>query len=830
MIGHATLRKQAGQRHRPKLNVPRFPFHELISHPSREGTALSESRSDFGGGTSPATSGGATAVFLSYASQDVETARRICEALRGAGIEVWFDQSELRGADVWDRKIRRQIRDCSLFIPLISSSTQERTEGYFRREWKLAVDRTHDMADHVAFLMPIVIEGISERDAHVPDAFFRVQWSRLATPEVPPALIQRVTELLHFQPTPATAEPFAGGSRPPQILKTARIAERRTPLWIWAGAAAVILGGVLLFVLSNSAGGPGRAVGWLTTPRKAASTAAREKSLAVLPFANPAGDKDNDRLVDGIHEDITTSLGRIRDLHVISRTSVLKYRDPGARDLRKIGEELEVAALLEGSVKRIGENFRVNLTLTDARTGELLWAELFDRNEKQVYFELQREVSQEIARTLKAKFTRTEQALLTRRPTQDPVAYELYLAALVGEDVLTSRSKRSVFEEVAAGYEQAIARDATFARPYARLSALHGQMYFLASLDPTPVRRALAATALKNAERLDASAPETSYARGAFAYFCENDWERALTEFRAAEAGLPNDAQLLTKTGLALRRAGRFTEALQALERAADLNPHDLYTGTQLMISEFALRRYATVRDAARRFETLNPNTPWVRELAVRAQYALDGDRAAHVRAWAESPRAFDDTFGLLKDYQEAFAAGNLETAARVLDDRRFTPVPGLDLTIKDPVTLHRAMVAFLRNDLAAAKTHADSAIASYIENAARWTPRQEPLVKLGLARAHAYAGRKTEAEQEMKNAQEIAMPRDPYMTTVFMPFEFARIWVSIGRPEEALAALRAMFTGPSAVTPSEIRHDPFFKKLSEDPRLEEILRTAKPL
>src|SRR6267142_3917478 len=107
------------------------------------------------------------AVFLSYASQDAEAAQRICEALRAAGIEVWFDQSELRGGDAWDASIRRQIKGCKLFLPVISASTQAREEGYFRREWNLAVGRTLDMADGIAFLLPVVIDATSDADARV---------------------------------------------------------------------------------------------------------------------------------------------------------------------------------------------------------------------------------------------------------------------------------------------------------------------------------------------------------------------------------------------------------------------------------------------------------------------------------------------------------------------------------------------------------------------------------------------------------------------------------------------------------------------------------------
>src|SRR5882757_9408216 len=107
----------------------------------------------------------ARAVFLSYAREDAEPARRIADALRAFGVEVWFDQSELRGGDSWDAKIKQQIRECSLFIAIISATTQARGEGYFRREWKLAVERTHDMSGRVAFLLPIVIDATLESDA-----------------------------------------------------------------------------------------------------------------------------------------------------------------------------------------------------------------------------------------------------------------------------------------------------------------------------------------------------------------------------------------------------------------------------------------------------------------------------------------------------------------------------------------------------------------------------------------------------------------------------------------------------------------------------------------
>src|SRR6516225_9107931 len=148
----------------------------------------------------------AGAVFLSYASEDAAAAERVAAALRSAGIEVWFDKSELRGGDAWDRRIRDQIHDCRLFIALISAHTQARDEGYFRREWKLAVDRTHDMLEQKAFLVPVVIDGTPERGASVPDKFHELQWTRLPGGETSPEFVERIGRLL---------SPEAGSARGP---------------------------------------------------------------------------------------------------------------------------------------------------------------------------------------------------------------------------------------------------------------------------------------------------------------------------------------------------------------------------------------------------------------------------------------------------------------------------------------------------------------------------------------------------------------------------------------------------------------------------------------
>jgi hypothetical protein len=165
------------------------------------------------GVSSPPVAGGA--VFLSYASQDAVAAARIATALRAAGIEVWFDESELRGGDVWDQRIRREIQHCALFIPVISHHTQERLEGYFRLEWKLAVDRSHLMAIERSFLVPVVIDGTRDQGALVPDVFRAVQWTRLPAGETSETFIRRLQRIsCHSRRRPRSGRPRAPCRRP----------------------------------------------------------------------------------------------------------------------------------------------------------------------------------------------------------------------------------------------------------------------------------------------------------------------------------------------------------------------------------------------------------------------------------------------------------------------------------------------------------------------------------------------------------------------------------------------------------------------------------------
>jgi TolB-like protein len=158
-------------------------------------------------------------VFISYASEDRTAARALRDTLTAAGLDVWYDENELGGGDAWDQKIRRQIRDCEYFMPVISATTEARKEGYFRREWRLATDRSLDMADDVLFLIPVTIDGTSENGARVPDKFLTVQWLRLPGGQATPALHHLVRRILSGNHHALTRPPMAY-NRPPATRAT----------------------------------------------------------------------------------------------------------------------------------------------------------------------------------------------------------------------------------------------------------------------------------------------------------------------------------------------------------------------------------------------------------------------------------------------------------------------------------------------------------------------------------------------------------------------------------------------------------------------------------
>ncbi len=776
------------------------------------------------------------AIFLSYAREDAAAAHRVAEALRGFGVEVWFDQSELRGGDQWDQKIRGQIKACALFIPIISATTQSRDEAYFRLEWKLADDRSHLMAAGKTFIVPVVIDDTPENGASVPESFGRSQWTRLDGGEPSTAFIEQVKRLLETprkpalrpeQPRPPTLPPGFRQSAQARAVAEEAAAKSKPALpgWMWGVAVAVIAVAVagMIFLRQPAPVVPPPVPVAEVKPAPVASVS-NDKSIAVLPFANLSTDKENEFFADGVHDDVITNLAKIRALRVISRTSVLAYRDPASRNLKKIAAELGVTTILEGSIRRVGSKVHMNAQLIDARTHEHLWADTFDGDTSDI-FALQASLSQKIATALKTTLTPGERTLIARQPTQDAQAYELYQRAKLFKQRFSAGSLRGDYDASIALYEQALARDPNLALAHADLTFVHGAMYWFGQIDPTPERRARAAAELAETQRLAPDAPETRMAQGTFAYLCENDWPKAVAEFQAAEASLPNDDQLRYLLAIAYRRLGRWPEAAEQLERAVALNPHEKRAGSSFIETVFLLRRFTLLPALAPRFLALFPGDSTTDKFFIDAQFELDGDRAAWLGKLAALAPMPADLHGLNKSYLQALRVGDLAAADRSLADPRQEWFPGFGQVITVPASLWRAQLARLRGDAVAAKKFADAARAALA--ARSWSPRQEPVVRGARALAQVCAG-EDGGDQELRQAMEQMAQQDKFLSAYWI--DAARTFAAAGHNDEALAALRRLLAGPSYAGPSELRYDPFFAQLKSDPRFEEILKSAKPL
>lgn len=312
------------------------------------------------------------AVFLSYAREDASAARRIAEALRGFGVEVWFDQSELRGGDQWDAKIRGQIKACSLFIPVISQATQSRDEAYFRLEWKLADDRSHLMAPGKAFIVPVIIDDTPDKGASVPDSFTKAQWTRLPDGEPDPEFIGLVKKLT--SPGPAAPSPARSAAvASPRPAASTTQPRRRFSLSLALLGAAIIGGTVFLVKRHGSVTDTSPSTHLPITDARPYIAG----SVAVLPFKLlPGAEAWKDR-ADGLHEELLNQLSNMKPLDLASRTSVLQYRDTTA-NLRVIGRELGVEFIVEGSVQKLGDEPRLTLQVIEVASDRHVASQNFD--------------------------------------------------------------------------------------------------------------------------------------------------------------------------------------------------------------------------------------------------------------------------------------------------------------------------------------------------------------------------------------------------------------------------------------------------------------------
>ncbi|MBS0657336.1 MAG: protein kinase [Verrucomicrobia bacterium] len=539
--------------------------------------------------------------------------------------------------------------------------------------------------------------------------------------------------------------------------------------------------------------------------------AARRRFIAVLPFSQ-RGDETNDFFTEGIHEDVLASLAKVRDLRVISRSSVARFRDTGGGlDVRQIGQDLGVGTVLQGSVRRQGSRVRVTMQLVDTRNGEQLWSESYDREITDV-FEIQSAIAREITGALAASFSSREQQAVARRPTGNAAAYELFLQARAQHArAIVTKEKMYPIVEL---YEKAVQLDPQFALAHAMLARVQAEMYWFA-VDPTPTRIERARQAAQRALKLQPELPEAHVAMGEIYYRQERNYEAALSEYRIALAIAPSNPFALEASALALRRLNRWEESLQNFRSSAELSPDDAQKHMALAEMLFVMRRFREADASYRRCVSASGNREW----ELNQQLCLletHGDWSEYCRRVTQllpqfTPETRFVVQTILRDFRGALESLFQSSDPEVRDV--LVPVPRALFAGK----LHRHLGnrTEARDEFARATEILQSRVQAQPEN---------PILRMKLATALAGMLDREAALREGETALK-ALPesRDTVLSRA-QQLEFALVCAEVGEPERACDLLEYLLSVEIKLTRNHLRYFPDYDVLRGHPRFERLV------
>lgn len=553
--------------------------------------------------------------------------------------------------------------------------------------------------------------------------------------------------------------------------------------------------------------------------------AVAEKSISVLPFENLSDEKEGAYFADGIQDEILTDLAKLGDLKVISRTSVMQYRE-GKRNLREIAKALSVNYVLEGSVQRSGDRVRVSAQLIDARTDTHVWAEHYDRPVADV-FAIQAEVAEKIVGQLQVKLSPTEKAAIERQPTSDLVAFDLYARAkdLIERAVFNLPRDEQLLEAIKL-LNEAIHRDSRFAGAYYQLAHAHDQVYFLGG-DHTPARLALAEGAIGELRNLRPDSPEAHLATAKHVYWCYRDYEAARRELAQVGNKLPNDPWPSLILGYMDRRQSRWQDSVHNLERALELDPRNFYILKQLAITYENIRRYPeaiALYDRALAIKADDASTLVSRaflEMALQGTSAALGTTIDDVLA--RDPSAAPNIAG--EWLTLALRERKVEQAQRAL---AVMPPDGCrEETFPFPRSWCEGRVALLLGDASGAQ-RAFSKARQSIQQLMREQPDYPEAISVGGV-IDAALGQKAAAISKGKRAAELVPIEKDSLVGARMVYYLALIYTLTGEKNLAIDQLEKSTHMPCGITYDDLLLEPQWDALRSDPRFPKLIGAVRP-
>jgi TolB-like protein/Tfp pilus assembly protein PilF len=555
-----------------------------------------------------------------------------------------------------------------------------------------------------------------------------------------------------------------------------------------------------------------------------------EKSIAVLPLENLSDDKENGFFADGLQDDILTSLAKISELKVISRTSVAQYRGRGpALNLREIARSLGVEHVLEGSVRRMGNRVLVSVQLIDARNDHHIWAERYDRTLADS-LGLQGELATQIAAALKARLAPEEKARLETRPTGDAGAYALYLRALGRERA----ANRSTEDTVAAGqlYAEAIALDPKFALAHARLSIVNSYLALGPSDNQAP--RAKARAEAEEALRLSPSLGEAHMALGLFLYWAEKDYAAALKEFSIAAATSPNEPDILQYIGGIYRRQGRWRESIASYQRAQDLDPRNRRIVSLAAANYLLVRDWPAATACYNRALEIAPDSVLPRIGLAYLEVFRNGNPTAGKAILEKIPAGVDpDGRVIAARWDLAMMERDYATAEKILTD---FPLEDFPKAGDAPKTFSLGRVALARGDTESAQRYF-AATAPAVEGWVRADP-DDPNRHAQLGLLYAYMHRKEDAIRESRRAVELEPESQNAFHGANTAAKLALVYALVGESDQAITLIERLLSTPGPVewpdfpqniTLADLRLRWEWDPLRSNPRFQKILAGPEP-
>jgi serine/threonine-protein kinase len=551
-----------------------------------------------------------------------------------------------------------------------------------------------------------------------------------------------------------------------------------------------------------------------------------EKSIAVLPFENLSDQKQNAYFTDGVQDEILTDLARVSDLKVISRTSVMQYRDVGTRNIREIAHQLGVAHILEGTVQRVGDRVKIGAQLIDARSDTHVWGTTLDRSLADV-FAVQSEVALNIVNQLKAKLSSTEEAAIKEKPTNDLIAYDRFVQAksLIESTVFSSRQGQSLLE-AARLLEEAVARDPTFLRAYCQLARVHDRIYIVGE-DHTPSRVTMADRAIEKAATIDPEAGEVHLAQANHLFSAYLDYDAARRELTIATNLLPNEPRCFELAGLMNRRAGEWDGSAKAFSKALELDPRNVYLLHQLSLTYEHMRRFPEMAKTLDRAIAIAPDDVSTRvgRAWVDLEWRADPKpmHAAIQQALAKDPTVaaeLAEEWFYLAICERDWVAAERAMAAANRDACR-------DENVAFPPSWCDGFIARTRGDTATARKAFLAARADCEAIVRRQPNFGEALCALGVIEAA--LGDKEKAVEHGERAVELVPVTKDALNGALLLEYLSIIYSWTGQKDRAIALLRRVATIPSAVNYGVLRLHPHWDELRDDPRFDQIVASLAP-